>query len=168
MHIGGTERSRLEQGGEHERSIQKTQMERVLTDFEKYVARIGAAAFHSTRWPLEVTGKFQLTAWLYQFVSEGRGELYYESRSGLGNLDILLVYGNKKYIIETKINRYAGSLEEALEQLMEKYLLTERANSGYIVLFDPKIKAGVLCVPQRHRVGEKDVVSLHIAIGKPD
>ncbi len=58
-------------------------MERILTDFERYIARIGAAAFYSTTNPMEVTGKFQLTAWLYQFVSEESDELYYESRTGL-------------------------------------------------------------------------------------
>jgi len=92
-------------------------MERILTDFERYIARIGAAAFYSTNNPMEVTGKFQLTAWLYQFVSEESDELYYESRTGLGIMDIMLVYKKNKYIVETKINRYPGTAEEALEQL---------------------------------------------------
>ena len=104
-------------------------IERILTDFERYITRIGAAAFYSTTRPMEVTGKFQLTAWLYQFVSEGSGELYYESRTGLGIMDIMLVHGQNKYIVETKINRYPGTTEEALEQLSEKYLLPEKSRS---------------------------------------
>ncbi|MCD6293727.1 MAG: AAA-like domain-containing protein [Deltaproteobacteria bacterium] len=141
-------------------------MERVLTDFEKYIAQIGAAAFYSTKKPMEITGKFQLTAWLYQFVPEGKGELFYESKTGLGIMDIMLIYRGKKYIIELKINRYAGTIDDALEQLTEKYLLPERVAHGYIVVFDPKTKAGELCTPRKHRAGGKDVLSFNIGIGK--
>ena len=141
-------------------------MERILTDFERYITRIGAAAFYSTTRPMEVTGKFQLTAWLYQFVSEGSGELYYESRTGLGIMDIMLVHGQNKYIVETKINRYPGTTEEALEQLSEKYLLPEKIDHGYIVLFDPKTKAGEICTPQKRMVEGKEILIFNIAIGR--
>ena len=141
-------------------------MERVLIDFEKYIAQIGAAAFYSTNKPMEVTGKFQLTAWLYQFVSEGMGELYYESRTGLGIMDIMLIYKHKKYIIETKVKRYSGTIEEALEQLIEKYLMPERISHGYIVIFDPKTRVGELCTPQKHIVEGKGILSFNIGIGK--
>ncbi len=141
-------------------------MERVLIDFEKYIAQIGAAAFYSTNKPMEVTGKFQLTAWLYQFVSEGRGRLYYESRTGLGIMDIMLIYKDKKYIIETKVKRYSGIIDDALEQLTEKYFLPERVTRGYIVLFDPKTRVGELCAPQTHQVGNKEILSFNIGIGR--
>jgi hypothetical protein len=141
-------------------------MERILTDFERYITRIGAAAFYSTNRPMEVTGKFQLTAWLYQFVSEGPGELYYESRTGLGIMDIILVHGQNKYIVETKINRYPGTTEEALEQLSEKYLLPEKVDHGYIVLFDPKTKVGEICTPQKRMAEGKEILIFNIAIGR--
>ncbi len=141
-------------------------MERVLINFEKYIAQIGAAAFYSTNKPMEVTGKFQLTAWLYQFVSEGRGELYYESRTGLGIMDIMLIYKHKKYIIETKVKRYPGTIDEALEQLIEKYLMPERVSHGYIVIFDPKTRVGELCTPQKHIVEGKGILSFNIGIGR--
>lgn len=140
-------------------------MERVLIDFEKYIAQIGVAAFYSTNKPMEVTGKFQLTAWLYQFVSEGMGELYYESRTGLGIMDIMLIYKHKKYIIETKVKRYPGTIEEALEQLIEKYLMSE-VSHGYIVIFDPKTRVGELCTPQKHIVEGKGILSFNIGIGR--
>ncbi|MEA1991837.1 MAG: AAA-like domain-containing protein [Thermodesulfobacteriota bacterium] len=141
-------------------------MERILIDFEKYIAQIGAAAFYSTNKPMEVTGKFQLTAWLYQFVSEGTGELYYESRTGLGIMDIMLIYKNKKYILETKVKRYRGTVDEALEQLAEKYLLPERVSHGYIVIFDPKTRVGKLCTPQKHILEGKEILSFNIGIGR--
>jgi len=141
-------------------------MERILIDFEKYIAQIGAAAFYSTNKPMEVTGKFQLTAWLYQFVSEGTGELYYESRTGLGIMDIMLIYKSNKYIIETKVKRYPGTVDEALEQLAEKYLLPERVNHGYIVIFDPTTRVGELCTPQKHILEGKEILSFNIGIGR--
>jgi hypothetical protein len=141
-------------------------MERVLVDFEKYIARIGAAAFYSTNKPMEVTGKFQLTAWLYQFVSEGKGELYYESKTGLGIMDIMLIYKDRKYIIETKVKRYRGTVDEALEQLADKYLLPERVSHGYIVMFDPKTRVGELCTPQKHILEGKEILSFNIGIGR--
>jgi len=137
-----------------------------LVDFEKYIAQIGAAAFYSTNKPMEVTGKFQLTAWLYQFVSEGKGELYYESKTGLGIMDIMLIYKSNKYIIETKVKRYRGTVDEALEQLAEKYLLPERVSHGYIVIFDPKTRVGELCTPQKHIMEGKEILSFNIGIGK--
>ena len=141
-------------------------MERILIDFEKYIAQIGAAAFYSTNKPMEVTGKFQLTAWLYQFVSEGTGELYYESRTGLGIMDIMLIYKSNKYIIETKVKRYSGTVDEALEQLAEKYLLPERVSHGYIVIFDPKTRVGELCTLQKHILKGKEILSFNIGIGR--
>ena len=143
----------------------KLKMDQILTDFEKYIAQIGAAAFYSTRNPMEVTGKFQLTAWLYQFVSGGAGDLFYESRTGLGIMDIMLIHGRTRYIIEIKINRYSGTLDDALEQLTERYLLPQRIDHGYIVLFDPKIRVGELCTPQIHQVGVNKVLSFNIGIG---
>jgi len=141
-------------------------LERVLVDFEKYIAQIGAAAFYSTNKPMEVTGKFQLTAWLCQFVSEGAGELYYESKTGLGIMDIMLIYKDRKYIIETKVKRYRGTVDEALEQLAEKYLLPERVSHGYIVMFDPKTRVGELCTPQKHILEGKEILSFNIGIGR--
>ena len=141
-------------------------MERILVDFEKYIAQIGAAAFYSTNKPMEVTGKFQLTAWLYQFVSDGKGELYYESRTGLGIMDIMLIYKGRKHIIETKVKRYRGTVDEALEQLAEKYLLPERVSHGYIVLFAPKTRVGELCTPQKHILAGKEILSFNIGIGR--
>ena len=108
----------------------------------------------------------QLTFPLPSFYREGEGALFYESKTGLGIMDIMLIHRDKKYIIELKINRYSGTIDEALEQLTEKYLLPEMVTHGYIVIFDPKTKVGELCTPQKHRVGDMDVLSFNIGIGK--
>ena len=54
--------------------------------------QIGVNAFYAGKKPYEKTGQFLLTAWLYQFVEGGKGELRFETPTGLGRMDILLTY----------------------------------------------------------------------------
>jgi len=73
-----------------------------------------------------------------------------------------------KYIIETKINRsnLDKTIEKATDQLCSKYLLTERANEGYVIIFDPKTRVGELCTPQKHILEGKEILSFNIGIGR--
>ncbi len=142
-------------------------MELVLSDFEKYIARIGVGAFYEKGRPYEKTGQFLLTAWLYQFISGSDGDLRYECPTGLGRMDILLTFKGRKYILETKIKRYKGILDEAVAQLKDKYLKTERVNEGYVIVFDPETQAGELCVPKRTEISKcRQIISFNIGIGK--
>ncbi|MCK4390376.1 MAG: AAA-like domain-containing protein [Desulfobacterales bacterium] len=143
-------------------------MEAVLGDFEEYIIQIGVNAFYASQKPYEKTGQFLLTAWLYQFVEGGKGELRFETRTGLGRMDILLNYQDHKYIIETKINRSHGTrtLDKAIEQVSGKYLSTERVHEGYIVIFDLKTMVGELCAPHKHIVKGKEILSFNIGIGR--
>jgi len=140
----------------------------VLSDFEEYIIQIGVSAFYKSQKPYERTGQFLLTAWLYQFVERGKGGLRYEVPSGLGRMDILLIYRGHKYIIETKINRSHGNraLNKAIDQLCSKYLLTERANEGYVVVFDLKTMVGEVSTPQKRLVEGKEILSFNIGIGR--
>jgi hypothetical protein len=157
-------------------------MERILLDFEQYIAQIGVNAFYQ-KWtvpvpeggeeinetkPYEKTGQFLLTAWLYQFVRGGAGELRYEVLSGLGRMDVLLTYKGRKYIIETKINRrnLTRTLKDGITQVSTKYLASESAHEGYLIIFDTKTPVGEDCEPQYHEVGNKRITSFNIAIGK--
>ncbi len=145
-------------------------MKRVLLDFSKYITRIGVNAFYQKKKPYEKTGQFLLTAWLYQFVADGQGELRHEVPSGLGRMDILLTYKGKKYIIETKINRYKNIdsvLDEGITQLCEKYLATEAVEAGYLVIYDPRTPVGTVCKPREHGVKDCTVTSFKIDIGRP-
>ena len=143
-------------------------MEAILSDFEEYIIQIGVNAFYKNQKPYEKTGQFLLTAWLYQFVEGGKGELRYEMPSGLGRMDILLIYHGHKYIIETKINRSSLDkiVEKATDQLCSKYLLTEQANEGYVVVFDIKTMVGELCAPQKRLLQGKEILSFIIGIGR--
>ena len=143
-------------------------MEAILLDFEEYIIQIGVNAFYTSGKPYEKTGQFLLTAWLYQFVEGGKGELRYEAPTGLGRMDILLTYGGRKYIIETKINRTTieRTLGKSVDQLCGKYLLTEKTETGYIVIFDPKTRIGEVCDPQRHMEKGKEIQSFVVGIGR--
>ncbi len=143
-------------------------MEAILSDFEEYIMQTGVNAFYAGPKPYEKTGQFLLSAWLYQFVEGGKGELRLEPPTGLGRIDILLIYQGYKYIIETKINRsnLDKTVEKAIDQLCGKYLLTERANEGYVVVFDLKTVVGELCTPRKHIVEGKEILSFNIGIGR--
>ncbi len=143
-------------------------MESILSDFEEYIMQIGVSAFYAGQKPYEKTGQFLLTAWLYQFVEGGKGELRFETPTGLGRMDILLTYKGRKYIVETKINRsdIEKTLARAIQQLSEKYLLTEQSDEGLIVVFDTKTKVGELCTPRRREVAGKQLLIFNIAIGR--
>ena len=143
-------------------------MEAILSDFEEYIMQIGVNAFYTSQKPYEKTGQFLLSAWLYQFVEGGKGELRLEPPTGLGRIDILLIYQGHKYIIETKINRSSldKTVEKAIDQLCGKYLLTEQADEGYVVIFDLKTKVGELCTPRKHIVEGKEILSFNIGIGR--
>jgi hypothetical protein len=143
-------------------------MEAILSDFEEYIMQIGVNAFYASQKPYEKTGQFLLTAWLYQFVEQGKGELGFEVSTGLGRIDILLTYQDRKYIVETKINRssFERTAGKAIDQLCSKYLLTERADEGYVVIFDPKTTVGELCTPQERLVQGKKILIFNIGIGR--
>ncbi len=143
-------------------------MEAVLSDFGNYITAIGVNAFYEKGKPLEKTGQFLLTAWLYQFVKTENDSLRYESPSGLGRMDILLIYNNRKFIIETKINRgnLDTTIEDAKKQVVNKYMKTERVNEGYIVIFDTKTQVGDSCPPQKLVVDKKEVMVFCIGIGR--
>jgi len=128
-------------------------------------------AFYKERKPYEKTGQFLLTAWLYQFVKGGAGELRYEVKSGLGVMDILLTYKGIKYIIETKINKQKTNtavINGGLKQVAGKYLASESCQEGYLVIFDTFTPIGTVSEPQDYPYGDKKVTSLIIGIGKSE
>ncbi|MCP4151896.1 MAG: hypothetical protein GY757_29410, partial [bacterium] len=144
-------------------------MDKILMDFHHYIARIGVRAFYKNQKPYEVTGQFLLTAWLYQFTRDKQGDLRYEVPSGLGRMDIILNFKERKYIIETKVNHQLSCnriLEEGIAQLSEKYLATENSANGYLIVFDAKTTAGTKCKQRKHLSNGKKITSFIIGIGQ--
>jgi hypothetical protein len=58
-------------------------------------------------------------------------------------------------------------LEEGITQLSGKYLATEAADEGYLVIFDTRTPVGSGCKPQVHQVKDYTVTSFNIPIGRP-
>ncbi len=146
-------------------------MKRIFRDFNRYITQIGVNAFYQKKKPYEKTGQFLLTAWMYQFIKNGEGELRYEVPTGLGRMDILLTHNGRKYIIETKVNRYEDiddMIEEGLDQLTGKYLATESESEGYLVIFDTRTTVGTTYKQKDHKVKGRTVTSFTISIGRPD
>jgi hypothetical protein len=154
---------------EYELPGDKLDMQSILMNFEEYIAQIGAQVFSEKDKPYEKTGQYLLTAWLYQLIRGGRGELRYEVRSGHGRMDILLIYKGKKYIIETKVNRrkdISAVINQGIRQLSTKYLASEKADEGYLVIFDPFAAIGTSLEPQKEKTGDKDIYIFNIGIAK--
>ncbi|MCU0289554.1 MAG: AAA-like domain-containing protein [Acidobacteria bacterium] len=146
-------------------------IERILINFNQYIAQIGVRAFYQEDKPYEKTGQFLLTAWLYPFVKDGEGDLRHEVSSGLGRMDILLTYKGHKYIIETKVNHYRDInvvIKDGINQVSKKYLASEGITGGYLVVFDPKTHVDAFCNPVVHEIGDKQVTSFTIGIGRAD
>lgn len=57
--------------------------------------------------------------------------------------------------------------DEAVTQLRDKYLKTERVAEGYVIVFDPDTHAGELCIPKRIEISKSgQIISFNIGIGK--
>ncbi len=146
-------------------------MVQILLDFDRYIAQIGVRAFYQNKKPYEKTGQFLLTAWLYPFVKDGAGDLRYEPPTGLGRMDILLNHKGRRYIIETKVNHqdtYSTILRQGVKQVAEKYLATESAAEGYVVIFDTGTHAGAVTKSKVHTLDGQRVISVIIGIGYRD
>ncbi|MCU0286616.1 MAG: ATP-binding protein [Acidobacteria bacterium] len=144
-------------------------MERILVEFNRYIAQIGVRAFYEKDKPYEKTGQFLLTAWLYQFVESEEGELRYEVPSGLGRMDIILTYKGQRYIIETKVNHNEDITlieKEGIDQVFGKYLASEGVEAGYLVIFDPQTPVNAACKPKAHEIENKKITSFIIGIGR--
>jgi hypothetical protein len=74
------------------------------------------------------------------------------------------------FFIETKVNhrKLTRTLNQGITQVSKKYLATEAADEGYLVIFDTKTPVGEECEPQHHQAEEKKVTSFIIGIGRSD
>ena len=70
--------------------------------------------------------------------------------------------------IETKINRsnINTTIDRAVEQISGKYLLTEKALEGYVVVFDVKTKVGEVRTPQKRQVEGNAILIFEVGIGR--
>ena len=111
------------------------QMERLLDNFQDFIARAGFRILQVPETPQEFIGQHLLFAYLDQFVTGVNGVMYMEVPTGRGRMDLLILHNEKKYIVETKIWRSERLYTEGKQQLAA-YLSAEGVAEGYYVVFD--------------------------------
>lgn len=114
--------------------IGQINMERLLDNFQSFIARVGYRILQVPETPKEFVGQDLLYAYLDQFVSLIRGAMFLETQTGRGRMDMVIVHNGHKYIIETKIwegERYYNAGKKQLAA----YLQLERVQEGYYIVF---------------------------------
>jgi hypothetical protein len=85
-------------------------------------------------------GRHLLLAYLDEFIRRIGGVMYLEAQTGRGRMDIILIYNNRKYIIETKVWR-GRQRYQACKQQLAAYLKLEGVAEGYYVVFNHRKEA---------------------------
>ena len=110
-------------------------MERLLDNFQDFIARVGFRILQVPETPKEYVGQDLLYAYLDQFVSLIRGVMHLEVQTGRGRMDLVISHNAQKYIVETKIWEGKRRYEAGKAQLAA-YLKSEKVSKGYYVVFD--------------------------------
>ena len=111
------------------------EMEQLLNNFQAFIARVGFRILQVPDTPQEYVGQHLLYAYLDQFVQIVGANMFLEVQTGRGRIDLLIVYNQQKYIVETKIwegDRYY----QAGKKQLAAYLKLESLQEGYYVVFD--------------------------------
>ncbi len=108
----------------------------LLNRYSEYVRRRGFKAF-DTEHLKEAAWHYSLDGFITFFIGCLGGQTFIEVPSGRGRTDILILYGNNKYIIETKIFNSSLYFEKGKKQLAQ-YLESEGLSEGYYVVFSSR------------------------------
>ena len=111
------------------------QMERLMDNFRDFIARAGFRILQVPETPQEFIGQHLLFAYLDQFVTSVNAAMYMEVPTGRGRMDLIILYNQRKYVVETKIWRSERSYTQGKQQLAA-YLAVEGITEGYYVVFD--------------------------------
>lgn len=108
----------------------------ILGKYRDYVHRRGFRAF-DTKQLKEGAWHYSLDGFINFFIERLGGDTFVETPSGIGRTDILILYHQHKYIIETKIFTDQAYFQNGKQQLAD-YLATEGLTEGYYVVFSNK------------------------------
>ncbi|MDE0325759.1 MAG: AAA-like domain-containing protein [Candidatus Poribacteria bacterium] len=110
-------------------------MESLLDNFQAFIARAGFRILQVPDTPQEYVGQHLLYAYLDHFVRVVGADMFLEVQTGRGRIDLLIVYNQRKYIVETKIWEGVRYYQVGKKQLAA-YMKLETAVEGYYVVFD--------------------------------
>ncbi|HAI68275.1 MAG TPA: hypothetical protein DCM38_02435 [Gammaproteobacteria bacterium] len=105
----------------------------ILKKYRQYVRRRGFKAFDTDKLK-EGAWHYSLDGFINFFIEALEGQTFIEVPSGAGRTDILIVYKNQRYLIETKVFSNNSLLKKGKGQLAE-YLKSEALDEGYYVVF---------------------------------
>jgi hypothetical protein len=108
----------------------------LLNKYREYVQRRGFHAF-DTKQLKEGAWHYSLDGFIHFFIQRLGGDTLVEVPSSRGRTDILILYHNHKYIIETKRFTDDAYFAQGKHQLVD-YLTSERLDDGYYVVFSNK------------------------------
>ena len=108
----------------------------ILQRYRDYVQRRGFHAF-DTEQLKEAAWHYSLDGFINFFIQQLGGDTLVEVPSGRGRTDILILYGDHRYIIETKIFVSQTQYQHGKQQLTD-YLTTEGLQEGFYVVFSQK------------------------------
>ncbi|MDE0555422.1 MAG: AAA-like domain-containing protein, partial [Candidatus Poribacteria bacterium] len=110
-------------------------LEPLLDNFQAFIARAGFRILQVPDTPQEYVGQHLLYAYLDHFVRVVGANMFLEIQTGRGRIDLLLIHGYQKYVVETKI--WEGNKRyQAGKKQLAAYLKLEEVVEGYYVLFD--------------------------------
>ena len=105
----------------------------LLNKYRQYVRRRGFKAFDTENLK-EAAWHYSLDGFINFFVEAIDGHTFIEVPSGAGRTDILIVYKNRRYLIEIKVFSNNTLVKKGKGQLAS-YLQSEGLNEGYCVVF---------------------------------
>jgi hypothetical protein len=108
-------------------------LDAILNKYRQYVHRRGFKAFDTENLK-EAAWHYSLDGFINFFIEALEGQTFIEVPSGAGRTDILIVYQNRRYLIETKIFSDNTRFKKGKGQLAE-YLKSEDLDEGYYVVF---------------------------------
>lgn len=114
----------------------KLNVNAILNRYRAYVERRGFHAF-DTEHLKEGAWHYSLDGFINFFVEQLGGDTFVETPTGRGRTDLMILYGGRKTIIETKIFLTLQRFEQGKQQLAD-YLTTEGLTEGYYVVFSNK------------------------------
>lgn len=108
----------------------------LLNKYREYVQRRGFHAF-DTKQLKEGAWHYSLDGFIHFFIQRLGGDTLVEVPSSRGRTDILILYRNRKYIVETKRFTDDAYFAQGKHQLVD-YLTSGRLDDGYYVVFSNK------------------------------
>ncbi|MFN8491928.1 MAG: ATP-binding protein [Caldilineaceae bacterium] len=129
----------------------------LLDSFKAFMEEHGVRLLKSeaTHRPLEISGQYLLLSYLTAALRSIGGYVTIEALSSAGEIDILALYREQRFIVETKIWYGKAKYEEGKTQLAN-YLRASGLTRGYLVVFDEKLDNNPL-VPEVGQVFEVTV-----------